>query len=69
MNIEYGKKSLPRNRDEQDFLRAKNILCVFSNSPNPARKTKLRLVRRLRRSSKIIIKKQLHDTDYLHRNG
>lgn len=56
MKIEYGKKSNPINGDEHDFLKAKNIVNVFSNNPNPARKTKKKLIRRLRRSSKIILK-------------
>ena len=56
MKIELGKRPLARNGDEYDLIKGKHILCVFSNDPNPARQTKKRMIRRLRRSSKIITK-------------
>lgn len=61
MKIELGKQPLARNGDEQDLIDAKHVLCIFSNDPNPARATKKRMIRRLRRSSKLIVKNELMD--------
>lgn len=61
MKIEYGKKAMSRNGDEVDYLYAKHLLCVFFNSPNPAKKTKKRMKKRLRQSQKLIIKLLLNE--------
>jgi hypothetical protein len=54
MKIEFGKKSVPRNGNEQDFLHGKRLYKYFSNSPKAARAAKHSLVKRLRHSSKMI---------------
>lgn len=54
MKVHFTKKAYAVNGDEHDYLHGKKWLCVFKNNPNPARKTKRKMTRRLRASSKII---------------
>lgn len=55
MKIHWNKKAVAINGDEYDLLMGKKYLKVF-DKPNPARRTKREMSRRLRRSGKIIVK-------------
>jgi hypothetical protein len=62
--INYGKKAAPINGDEEDFLQGKRVLAVFYNSPIPARKTKRRMNKRLRRSQRAIEKTEKNNLNH-----
>lgn len=53
MRIEWKRKSLPNDGNEEDFLEARHIYAYLSNHEN-VRFIKKRLIRRLRRSQKYI---------------